>query len=112
ISTGLTQLGLQLASIICDMDLQLNLIESGPNCFVRVLVERIQIVADSSTEHHRILGNDGNLLSKIIQPYRTDVDSIDPNSSGWFGKTEQCRNHGTLSCTSSTNNSDLLTTID
>ncbi|KAJ8575187.1 hypothetical protein ON010_g4027 [Phytophthora cinnamomi] len=56
---------------------EVNLLQDRPDIAVRVLVERVEVVTQRTAEKHRVLWNDGEASSKIVQSDVLDVDAID-----------------------------------
>lgn len=80
VGAGLLKLRLQTVGKLLDGRLHLNLLQSHPDAVVGVVVEGIEIVAKSSLEDERVLGDDPNFTPQIVKAW---------GWNNWFGQSDR-----------------------
>ena len=84
-----------------------DLLKDVPQFSIREVTEGVQIIAHGATEEHWVLGNDGHLLSEVVQPNLLCVHPVNGDGSKWLGHSvEYCQERG-LPSTCTTHNANL-----
>ena len=56
-------------------------LERGPELVVRVLVERVEVHSERSGKQDRVLRDDGQVVSELVESKLGDVDAVDLEES-------------------------------
>ena len=100
---------LQPCRVLCDEIAERCALESGPDFLVCVLRERIQVVANRAGEEKRLLRNDRDLRSEILQADLADVHAVDlDGASLQLDDSHQAEHERALSGACSAHHPDLL----
>ena len=97
-----------------DCFLQIGLLKHFPQFLITLGLKRIQVLLDGAFEQERSLGNNRDVLSQRMKTHLQSIASahfVDRASFG-FANSEDGLNDGTLSCSSSSYNSDLFSVSD
>lgn len=97
----------------CDV-VQLDLSQHFPQPHVVVLIERVQIVAQTLREEHRFLRYDGDLAAQLAQAHRTRVPTVDLDLAlqTFVEQSEKRRDQGGLASASSSHHPNFPARLD
>lgn len=72
-------------------------VESSPDFLITVHLKGVQVHAKCAREEDRVLGNDGNARTEIVQSQLTNVHLVDDNfTTRGLDDSEEGKSKGTL----------------
>ena len=102
IASTLRNLSIQTTELVLDKVFEVALLQRVPDVGIAVVTDRVDIATDRPLEELRVLRNDANGVSQILQSDSRNVNPIDEDlAPGWLNNAEQRQGNRGFSCTGS-----------
>ena len=91
----------------------MNTLEAVPELIIGVVIEGVEVASDCAGEEHRVLGNDGQARSEVVELDLGDIETVNADGArASLQEAEERQGQGGFTGTSTSNNTNALIAVD